>query len=51
MKAHLQDEPDKFFGDNVSVILYDREPLTVFEGFYDIGVMTYCSMHCCGGDK
>jgi len=24
--------------------------LTVFEGFYDIGVMTYCSMHCCGGD-
>ena len=26
-------------------------PLTVFEGFYDIGVMTYCSIHCCGGDK
>ena len=26
-------------------------PLTVFEGFYDIGVMIYCSVHCCGGDK
>ena len=25
MKAHLQYELDKFFGDNVSVILYDRE--------------------------
>lgn len=25
-------------------------PLTVYEGFYDIGVMAYCSMHCCGGD-
>ena len=22
--------------------------LTVFEGFYDIGTMLYCSMHCCG---
>ena len=22
--------------------------LTVFEGFYDIGTMLYCSIHCCG---
>lgn len=22
--------------------------LTVFEGFYDIGTMLYCTMHCCG---
>ena len=25
--------------------------LTIFEGFYDIGVMTYCSLHCCGGNQ
>ena len=30
MKAHLQDELDKFFGDNVSVILYDREVGFIF---------------------
>ncbi len=22
--------------------------ITVFEGFYDLGVMAYCSLHCCG---
>lgn len=22
--------------------------LAVFEGFYDIGTMLYCSLHCCG---
>ena len=30
---------------------YAGAALTIFEGFYDIGVMTYCSMHCCGDDK
>ena len=29
---------------------YAGAALTLFEGFYDIGVMTYCSLHCCGGD-
>jgi len=22
--------------------------LTVFEGFYDIGAISYCTIHCCG---
>lgn len=39
------------FGISALVYLVLGAALTIFEGYYDIGVMTYCSMHCCGGNK